>query len=115
MKAPHLRKGSAAEQQALKWLKKQGLSLEQQNYQCRQGEIDLIMRDGEVLVFVEVRYRSHPDFGSAAESVTAAKQRKLLRTAAHFLQRQAHTPPCRFDIIGLDSDNHIQWIKNAFQ
>ena len=114
MKAWHLRKGKSSEQLALRWLQKQGLKLLHQNYHCKSGEIDLIMRDDEHVVFVEVRYRSHATFGSAAESVTPDKQRKLLRAAEHYLQRQSRTPACRFDIIGIDAQQRIQWIKNAF-
>lgn len=115
MKAPHLRSGDSAERQALSWLRKQGLKLIEQNYRCKNGEIDLIMQDDQTLVFVEVRYRSHGGFGSAAESVTPVKQRKLLRTAAHYLQRQNTLPPCRFDIIGMDGDGRIKWLRNAIQ
>ncbi|WP_456444676.1 YraN family protein [Thiolapillus sp.] len=115
MKAPHLRKGEAAESLACRWLESQGLVLQARNYRCRAGEIDLIMEDGETLVFVEVRYRSHPGYGSAAESVTPAKQLKLLRTAQHYLQQLPHTPPCRFDIIGIEPEQPVQWIRNALQ
>ncbi|BAO43491.1 YraN family protein [Thiolapillus brandeum] len=115
MKAPHLRKGEAAESLACRWLQRQGLTLRARNYRCKSGEIDLIMEQGKVLVFVEVRYRSHPGYGSAAESVTPAKQQKLLRTAQHYLQQLPHTPACRFDIIGIDPEHHIQWIRNALQ
>jgi len=115
MKALHLRKGENAEALACRWLKSKGLSLLTQNYRCKAGEIDLIMQQDSCLVFVEVRYRSHSGFGSAAESVTPAKQQKLMRAAQHYLQRLDHTPRCRFDIIGIDGDNQIQWIKNALQ
>jgi len=115
VKAPHLRKGEAAESLACRWLESRGLKLRQRNYRCKSGEIDLIMEDGQTLVFVEVRYRSHPGYGSAAESVTATKQQKLLRAAAHYLQQSPDTPPCRFDIIGIDPEHNIQWIRNALQ
>ncbi|HHH39553.1 MAG TPA: YraN family protein [Sedimenticola sp.] len=113
-KPRHLRSGEAAEERALAWLRSQGLALVARNYRCKAGEIDLVMRDGESLVFVEVRYRSHRGFGSAAESVTPAKQRRLQRAASHYLQRLSRVPPCRFDIIGVDADNRIDWIRNAF-
>lgn len=114
-KAPHLRKGEAAEVLAQQWLQDRGLKLVEKNYRCKSGEIDLIMRDGTTLTFVEVRYRSNPNFGSAVDSVTPTKRQKLLHTAQHYLQQFGDTPPCRFDIIGIDSKNRIQWIKNAFQ
>ncbi len=115
MKARHLRKGEAAESLACRWLESRGLKLRERNYRCKAGEIDLIMEDGPELVFVEVRYRSHPGYGSAAESVTPAKQQKLLRTAQHYLQQLNRTPACRFDIIGIDPEQQIQWIRNALQ
>ncbi|HDK37979.1 MAG TPA: YraN family protein [Thiolapillus brandeum] len=115
MKASHLRKGEAAEALACRWLQEQGLELGRQNYRCKAGEIDLIMQDGDMLVFVEVRYRSHSGFGSAIDSITPAKQKKLLHAAQHYLQRLRHTPPCRFDIIGIDRNNQIEWIRNALQ
>ncbi|HID45436.1 MAG TPA: YraN family protein [Chromatiaceae bacterium] len=114
-KAPHLRKGEAAEALAERWLQAKGLTRVDRNFRCKSGEIDLIMQDEDALVFVEVRYRSHTGFGSAIDSVTPAKQQKLLRSAQHYLQQLGHTPACRFDIIGIDRENRIQWIRNAFQ
>jgi putative endonuclease len=115
MKALHLRKGEAAEAMAGQWLKKQGLTLIEKNYRCKFGEIDLIMQEKAILVFVEVRYRSNRQFGSAIDSITPAKQQKLLRTAEHYLQRLSQTPECRFDIIGIDTQRQIDWVRNAFQ
>ncbi|WP_456412322.1 YraN family protein [Thiolapillus sp.] len=115
MKAPHLRKGEAAEALARRWLQAQGLTFNEQNYRCKSGEIDLVMQDGETLVFVEVRYRSRREFGSAIDSITPAKQQKLLHAAQHYLQRFRHTPACRFDIIGIDREHRVQWIRNAIQ
>ena len=89
MKPPHLSSGEAAEEAALRWLEQQGLGLVTRNYRCKAGEIDLVMQDGESLVFVEVRYRRHAGFGSAAESVGTAKQRRLRLAAEHYLQRRA--------------------------
>ncbi len=114
MKPPHLSSGEAAEEAALRWLEQQGLGLVTRNYRCKAGEIDLVMQDGESLVFVEVRYRRHAGFGSAAESVGTAKQRRLRLAAEHYLQRLAILPPCRFDIIGIDARKRIDWIRNAF-
>ncbi len=111
---PHLRSGDAAETRAQNWLERQGLRLVTRNYRCKAGEIDLVMQDGESLVFVEVRYRSHGGFGSAVESVTPAKQQRLRRAAEHYLQRLRPIPPCRFDIVGIGADNRIDWIRNAF-
>ncbi len=73
------------------------------------------MQDQETLVFVEVRYRKHNDYGSGLESITRAKQRKIIRTAQHYLltSRKQHCP-CRFDVITYTNDQKINWIKDAF-
>lgn len=114
--------GLRAEDQVLSFLIKQGLKPVTRNYNCRVGELDLVMWDGETLVFIEVRYRKNRHYGSAVETVDYRKQRKLARTALHFLQTRhdSRWPPCRFDVIGVDpADNqatslHFDWIKNAF-
>jgi len=107
---------------ALEYLTQQGLTLVQQNYLTKVGEIDLIMLDvqTQVLVFVEVRYRRNAHFGSAVESVNRVKQLKIIRTAQHYLQKQHEFDEyiCRFDVIGLESDLKyptINWIKDAFE
>lgn len=107
--------GDTAEDLVLGHLTDNGLQLVSRNYSCKAGEIDLIMKDGAQLVFVEVRYRARADFGSALESVTPAKQRKLIITAQHYLQRIGNTPACRFDVVGMGQDREIHWIKNAFE
>ncbi len=104
--------GRAGETRALAFLQQQGLVLVEQNYRCRHGEIDLILRDGPVLVFVEVRLRSRAHFGGAAASVGTIKQARLWRTAAHYLSREVQAPPCRFDVIAIDGDA-LQWLKNV--
>lgn len=113
-------KGRHAENQACLYLQQRGLSLVQRNYRCRLGEVDLIMRHGDTLVFVEVRYRRRADFGSSAESVDARKQERLAAAALHYLQRSGATTryPARFDVIALapgDAPHSIQWIQDAFQ
>lgn len=108
--------GYQAEQQACTFLEKKGLKLLARNYRCVFGEIDLIMRDyDDTVVFVEVRKRSHDDFATAIESVTLTKQRKVIKTATHYLQRQNwfDKVSCRFDIIGLVHDE-IEWLQDAF-
>lgn len=106
--------GNAAESRAEAFLKTQGLTLVARNWRCRFGEIDLVMRDGATLVFVEVRLRSRSDFGGAAASVTPAKQKKLLAAARQYLSALKTLPPCRFDVVALDRDATPQWIRNAF-
>ena len=109
-------RGSDAEQLAASYLRRQQLILVEQNYCCRFGEIDLIMRENKTLVFVEVRMRSSDVFGGAAASITAAKQKKLLRTARHYIAGTNAEPACRFDVVLLSGTNgrDVKWIKNAF-
>ncbi len=121
-KAKHLLTGEAAEQDACQFLIKQKLKLVCKNYRSRFGEIDLIMQDQQSLVFIEVRYRKHDRFGSGAESITLSKQRKLIKTASHYLQQTpgANQLAARFDVISISAGNKsqqskIDWIKNAFQ
>ena len=106
--------GLVAEQLAATFLLNHGLKLVMQNYHCKFGEIDLIMKDGKTLVFVEVRLRTNSQFGSAAASITPQKQQKLLRTAQHYLQQHGDCA-CRIDAILMDKANmqHIEWIHNA--
>ena len=108
--------GQWAEEQAAKYLSRQGLRICARNYGIKSGEIDLIALDREQLVFVEVRYRRSDAFGTAAESVTPQKQQKLRRAALHYLQKHklSEQCACRFDIVGMSADNRIDWIKNAF-
>ena len=79
--------GQYYEQQALVFLQQQGLQLVQQNFSCRFGEIDLVMREQQTLVFVEVKFRRSRHFGGAAAAVTVSKQQKLSRTALYYLQQ----------------------------
>ena len=87
-----------------------------QNYHCRFGEIDLIMKDAKTLVFIEVRLRSNNSFGNAASSITPQKQNKLILTAQHYLQLHGDSA-CRFDAILMSRANlqNIEWIRNAFE
>ncbi|MCF6264235.1 MAG: YraN family protein [Xanthomonadales bacterium] len=102
-------------------MQQRGLTTLQRNFNCRRGEIDLIMQADDSLVFVEVRYRKNTHFGSAAESVTTEKQQRLIYAAEFFLQRNPALAelPCRFDVIAIESNintNAVEynWIKNAF-
>ncbi len=110
--------GTAAEKLALDYLQARGLTLVTHNFRCRGGELDLIMRDGEALVFVEVRSRRHSRYGTPAESVTRTKQQRLLRAAALYLQRQHLDLPCRFDVVAILQTGdapRVEWIRDAFQ
>jgi len=105
--------GAAAEAIAASFLAAHGLLIVQRNYRCRGGEIDLIARDGATLVFVEVRLRRNRDFGTAAESITAAKRRRLRLAARHYLARLGREPACRFDAVLLDAlaTENIEWLR----
>ncbi|MGH8744538.1 MAG: YraN family protein [Burkholderiales bacterium] len=109
--------GVAAEKHAATFLQMQGLKLVETNYRCRFGEIDLIMRDGNTLVFAEVRLRKNPDFGGAAASITGQKQSRLVKAARHYLSSLKTLPNCRFDAVLLSGDSglEIEWIKNAIE
>lgn len=106
--------GQSGEDQALAFLLEQGLSLVTRNFRCKMGEIDLIMRQRQTLVFVEVRKRAPGRYGSAADSITHAKQHKLLLAAQLYLQRFASPPACRFDVIAIDGGK-LDWIQNAIE
>jgi putative endonuclease len=106
--------GRAAEQLALRFLTDAGMQLKSRNYSCRMGEIDLILLDGDTLVFVEVRQRRNSAYGSAGESITSRKQRKLVAAAGHYLARQRKLPQCRFDAVLVDAQGRIEWIRDAF-
>ena len=106
--------GRDAEQTAFDYLRKQGLSEIERNYHCRFGEIDLIMRDRDSLVFVEVRMRTSNKFGGALASIDTRKKKKLLATARHYMAAKGTFSDCRFDAVLLNSDNRIEWIRNAF-
>lgn len=112
-------RGRRAERVARDFLRTRGLETICENYHFRGGEIDLIMRDGDTIVFVEVRYRNNADYGSGAESVTPRKQKRVIATAKHYLQHMESNaqPPCRFDVIAVSDEMHkhdIEWIPDAF-
>lgn len=106
--------GRDKEQLAERFLRARGLRTLARNYRCRPGEIDLIMRDGQTLVFVEVRFRRSARYGTAAETVGRVKQHRLAQAAAHYLQRHPSVLPCRFDVVAITADTDIQWVKHAF-
>ncbi len=113
-------RGARVESQALDYLLGQGLQLIDKNFHCRYGEIDLIMREHETLVFTEVRYRAATAHASAVESVDARKQRRIIRSAEYYLQRHPEQAwrNCRFDVLGVDDSRdqqRLEWVKDAFQ
>jgi putative endonuclease len=108
-------RGHEAEERARVYLESRGLRLLERNYRCRFGEIDLIMQDGEALVFVEVRLRRNPRFGGALISVDGSKRKRLIASAQHYLQTCARTRPARFDVVAIDGDDRLEWMRNAFE
>jgi putative endonuclease len=111
--------GDAFEQRACVELERAGLTLLARNYNTRHGELDLVMRDGDTVVFVEVRYRRSASHGDAAASITASKQAKLILAAQHWLAThpQHARYPCRFDVVSYDGPSdaaHGEWLRNAF-
>jgi putative endonuclease len=110
-------RGDAHEAAARTFLERAGLRVLATNVQCRHGEIDLVLRDGEVLVFCEVRYRADDGHGGAAASVDLRKQARLAAAARWFLAGQPGfaNDPCRFDVVAVDGDGPPRWIKDAFR
>jgi putative endonuclease len=113
--------GARAEQIAGEYLQARGLTILARNYRRRLGEIDLVARDGGVLVIAEVRTRSREDFGGAAASITRAKQRRIIRATTQLLQqhRDYAALPVRFDVLivsGLGSRGaQVNWLRHAFE
>lgn len=107
--------GSKKEQIAAEYLGMQGYQILETNFRCRQGEIDLIGRDGEYLVFVEVKYRTDGRAGEPEEAVNRAKQRTIMQVAKYYLYRHRlpETIACRFDVVAIKGEE-IRLIKNAF-
>ncbi len=108
------RLGQQGEDEALAHLTLHGLTLVTRNFLCKCGEIDLVMRDGAHLVFVEVRQRADTRHGGAAASITPRKQQRMVRAAQVYLQRCATVPPCRFDVVAIDA-GRLSWLRNVLQ
>jgi len=110
-----MKAGDRAERIAAAYLEDKGLAVIESRYRCRWGEIDLILRDRDTLVFAEVRLRRSKDFGGAAYSVDRRKQERIIATARHYLARTRESP-CRFDVVLLEriEPPRIEWIRDAF-
>jgi putative endonuclease len=97
--------GISGEELACAELRRRGYAIVERRYRTRLGEIDIIAKDGNTIVFVEVKARLTDDFGGAAAAVTAWKQRRVARMATDYLSRhRLHECPCRFDVIAIDFD-----------
>ncbi len=114
MKQNNREVGKEYEAKAVVYLKSLGYEIIECNFRCRQGEIDIIAKDGNYLVFCEVKYRKTRKAGEPAEAVTSAKKRRISQTAMYYLHRYGlQDMPCRFDVIGILGDDIIVY-KNAF-
>lgn len=115
-------RGQDAEEACCRYLQQQGLKLLAKNYHSRRGELDLVMKDRNTVVFVEVRYRKSNTYGGALESVTISKQEKLRITAEQFMQQETALKNGRFDVVAMtgkvqnngSTSYSFEWIKNAF-
>lgn len=109
-------RGAYYEKKAAEYLEEQGYEILERNYRCRLGEIDLIAKEGEYLVFVEVKYRKNSAGGDPAEAVNFSKQRVISKVAAYYLMRERGCLEisCRFDVVSILGEE-ISLIKNAFE
>ncbi len=108
--------GQQGENLAAKFLSQQGFEIIDRNFHSRYGEIDLIAVQKNLLLFIEVRSRGQSSYVTGKESITHAKQKKILKTAEYYLLQHPHTGDCRIDVISIDhqySPSKIEWIKNA--
>ena len=117
VRTPKQRAGDAAEDAAAKHLAAAGCRIVARNARYRDGEVDLVARERDVLVFVEVRMRGSLRFGGAAVSVNSLKQKRIARAAQHWLLGEygERWPTCRFDVVTVDGSGTIEWIRDAFQ
>lgn len=117
--------GQHAEQACCEYLQHRGLCLLSRNYRSRRGEIDLVMRDDDTLVFIEVRYRKNNLYGGALESITPQKQQRIKSTAEHYLQNETKLKNARIDVVAMSQkpqntltghteEYSFDWIKDAF-
>lgn len=107
--------GQEQEELAARYLEEKGYQILERNYRIRTGEIDIIAKDQNCLVFVEVKYRQNEKLGNPLEAVDYRKQRKICQTAQHYLYRhKLWNTGCRFDVIGI-TGTQICHIKNAFE
>ncbi|MDO4804715.1 MAG: YraN family protein [Lachnospiraceae bacterium] len=108
--------GTDFETKACEFLEAQGFSILERNFHCRQGEIDIIAREGDYLVFVEVKYRTTASQGSPLAAVGYKKQKKISRVALYYLTHYGYSEatPCRFDVVGISPDELVL-VRDAFE
>lgn len=111
-------RGALIERLAAQWLTARGLVLIASNQHAKGGELDLVMRDGDTLVFVEVRHRTSNRHGHPLETITPLKQRRLIKAARFYLHRNRLSCLCRFDVLAVTGPLHqleYEWVTNAFE
>lgn len=108
--------GALYEQKAVSFLEKKGYQIVERNFYSKYGEIDIIARDREYLVFVEVKFRKNAYLGAALEAVTPAKQKRIIRSAMYYIysNRKLYDTACRFDVLAFEGEK-IFHIENAFE
>lgn len=119
MSADRRGQGRVVEDAACAYLQREGLSLLARNVDCRYGEIDLVMRDGEAVVFAEVRYRAGESRGGATASVDRRKQDRVASAARWYLagRRELAAAPCRFDVLAVSgaAPYTFSWVRDAYR
>ena len=107
--------GSRKEEEAAAYLEAAGFEILEKNFRSRQGELDIVAREGRYLVFVEVKYRHSGRSGDPAEAVNARKQQRMISTARYYLKTRGlpADTPCRFDVVGIEGDA-VRLLQNAF-
>ncbi|MCR5848440.1 MAG: YraN family protein [Lachnospiraceae bacterium] len=110
------RSGNEHEERSVDYLEKNGVRIIDVNFSCKIGEIDIIGKDGDYLVFFEVKYRSSSVYGSPSEAVNYRKQKKICRVSDYFrlIKGIPEDTPIRYDVIAITGEE-IDWIKNAFE
>ncbi len=108
--------GNYGEERAVWFLTRKGYQILGRNYRCRQGEVDIIAKDGSYLVFIEVKYRKSGRCGDPAEAVGGTKQKRLYQAARHYLCRHGYgeEQPCRFDVVAVYGDGQVRCMEDAF-
>lgn len=116
MKTWRQRRGHAAEERVLATARERGLTCLARNFHCRQGELDLVLREGEELIVAEVRYRGRDDFGNPAASVNYRKRRRIIAATRYFLVKHPEHADraIRFDVIGIGPGERLEWLEAAF-
>ena len=111
--------GRDGERLAERYLQQKGYKIVERNYRCRGGEVDLIVLDHKVIVFVEVKTRADHQFGNPLEAVESRKQRKMIQAAEFFLNEKGlHNREARFDVVGISWSGPqpaVEHIENAFE